>query len=74
MNIQNNNLADKLIELSKKFGSKDTEVIISNNIETNVEARKGKIEYSETAENSSITLRVIKNLQLCQQMISVKKV
>ena len=59
MNIQNNNLADKLIELSKKFGSKDTEVIISNNIETNVEARKGKIEYSETAENSSITLRVI---------------
>ena len=55
------NLADKLIEFSKKNGSIDSEVVISNEIDTTVEARKGKIEFSEVSDKTSISLRVINN-------------
>ena len=61
MNIKNQNLVDKIIELSKKFGSVDTEVVISNVSDTTVEARKGNIEFSNVSDNSSISLRVIDN-------------
>ncbi len=55
MNTQNLNLADKIIELAKKFGSADTEVVISNISETTVEARRGNIEFSNVSDNSSIS-------------------
>ena len=61
MNTQNLNLVDKVIELAKKFGSVDTEVVISNISETTVEARRGNIEFSNVSDNSSISLRVIDN-------------
>ena len=61
MNIQNLNLVDKVIELAKKFGDVDTEVVISNISDTTVEARNGNIEFSNVSDNSSISLRVIDN-------------
>ena len=61
MNTQNLNLVDKVIELAKKFGSVDTEVVISKISETTVEARRGNIEFSNVSDNSSISLRVIDN-------------
>ena len=54
MNIKNQNLVDKIIELSKKFGSVDTEVVISNVSDTTVEARKGNIEFSNVSETQII--------------------
>ena len=65
MNTQNLNLADKIIELAKKFGSADT-VVISNISETTVEARRGNIEFSNVSDNSSISLRVIDNKKTAQ--------
>ena len=61
MNTQNLNLVDKVIELAKKFGSADTEVVISNISDTTVEARRGDIEFSNVSDNSYISLRVIDN-------------
>ncbi len=61
MNNKHYNIADNLIELSKKFGAIDSEVVIENSIETNVEAKKGNVELSETSDNISISLRVINN-------------
>ena len=61
MSTQNLNLVDKVIELAKKFGSVDTEVVISNISDTTVEARRGNIEFSNVSDNSSISLRVINN-------------
>ena len=61
MSTQNLNLVDKVIELAKKFGSVDTEVIISNTSDTTVEARRGNIEFSNVSDSSSISLRVIDN-------------
>ena len=61
MNTQNLNLVDKVIELAKKFGSVNTEVVISNISDTTVEARRGDIEFSNVSDNSSISLRVIDN-------------
>ena len=51
MNTKNLNLVDKVIELAKKFGSVDTEVIISNISDTTVEARRGNIEFSNVSDN-----------------------
>ena len=75
MNTQNLNLADKIIELAKKFGSADTEVVISNISETTVEARRGNIEFSNVSDNSSISLRVIDNKKTAQfqQLVKMKK-
>ena len=53
------NLADKVIEFTKKFGSVDAEVVIRNVSDTAVEARRDKIEFSEFSDNTSIALRVI---------------
>ena len=61
MNTQNLNLADKIIELAKKFGSTDTEVVVSKISDTTVEARRGNIEFSNVSDSSSISLRVINN-------------
>ena len=61
MNTQNLNLVDKVIELAKKYGSTDTEVVISKISDTTVEARRGNIEFSNVSDNSSISLRVIDN-------------
>ena len=61
MNTQNLNLVDKVIELAKKFGSTDTEVVVSKISDTTVEARRGNIEFSNVSDSSSISLRVINN-------------
>ncbi len=55
------NLADKVIELTKKFGSVDAEVVITNVSDTTVEARNENIEFSSVSDNASISLRVIDN-------------
>ena len=61
MNTKNLNLADKVIELAKKFGSVDTEVVISKTSDTTVEARKDNIEFSNVSDSTLISLRVIDN-------------
>ena len=61
MSIKYLNLADKVIEYTKKFGSLDSEVFITNISDKVVEARKEHIEFSEISDNTSITLRVIFN-------------
>ena len=53
------NLADKVIEFTKKFGEVESEVVIKKNNDITVEARKEKIEFSEVSHSTSISLRVI---------------
>ena len=55
------NLADKVIEFTKKFGEVESEVVIKKNNDITVEARKEKIEFSEVSDSTSISLRVIYN-------------
>ena len=55
------NLADKVLEFTKKFGEVESEVVIKKNNDITVEARKEKIEFSEVSHSTSISLRVIYN-------------
>ena len=55
------NLADKVIEFTKKFGEVQSEVVIKKNKDITAEARKQNIDFSEVSHSTSISLRVIYN-------------
>ena len=55
------NLADKIIEFTKKFGEVQSEVVIKKNKDITAEARKKNIDFSEVSHSTSISLRVIYN-------------
>ena len=55
----NANIAEKLLELSKKYGSENADVIISKGKSTSIEVREGELEQVEGSEGLSISLRVI---------------
>lgn len=55
------NLADKVIEFTRKFGEVQSEVVIKKNKDITAEARKENIDFSEVSHSTSISLRVIYN-------------
>ena len=55
------NLADKVLEFTKKFGEVQSEVVIKKNEDITAEARMENIDFSEVSHSTSISLRVIYN-------------
>ena len=55
------NLADKVIEFTRKFGEVQSEVVIKKNEDIIAEARKENVDFSEVSQSTSISLRVIYN-------------
>ena len=58
------NVAEKLLSLSKKFGSEQAEVLITRGSNVSVEVRDGELEQAEGSDGLNIYLRVINDQKL----------
>ena len=54
-------IAEKLLSLSRKFGSEHADVLITKGRNKSVEVREGQLEQIEGSDSLSISLRVINN-------------
>ena len=55
----NATIAEKLLDLSKQFGSENADVLVSRGKSSSMEVREGELEQAEGSEGLSISLRVI---------------
>ena len=55
----NASIAEKLLDLSKQYGSENADVLISRGKSSSMEVREGELEQAEGSEGLSISLRVI---------------
>ena len=54
-------IAEKLLSLSRKFGSEHADVLITKGRNNSVEVREGELEQIEGSDSLSVSLRVINN-------------